>query len=487
MKKSIFSKILILVMCLSLLLCACGKDDPGSKTDPTDAPTSAPTDPTDPGNNPEDPGNSDNNDSGLSGILGNIFGDDVNSEDLLAALECGKVTITVGDMVSNVVYVDAVNFKFVDEFSMNVEGTEFNAQLYVNQDALVVALPDMLSDAYGVNFSTLLTDLPTSAIWSLMGTTYEDFIAELTAGFDEILGSMEDMEGMLTDTEELMESLMTALGEALENVDESSTTGQVTIYGETVDARIDSYTVDTEAMEQMANILLDWCQNNIETISGMAGGDATTEDFVTIINEAKTEVGTFFDTADLEAVLSMNYNPDTEALMSIDGSFSGTIDGEEGGVFLNLTLGVDPAESDLYSFSFMDSYDDGISVTLGKKVENTKTTFTLTASEIFSGEATEVMVATASYDTASNAYQLTLDVDGDSCVIDGTCKLTDEAFEFTLDTFAVNDEVTEVNLKVVIEGISSSEIPNAPTYKNILQLSEQELTDLLSMFMAEEG
>lgn len=489
MKKSIFAKILILVMCLSLLLCACGKDDSGSKNDPTDAPTSAPTNPADPTDGPEDPENPGDDDaSGLSGILGTIFGDDVTQDDLLAALECGKVTITVGDMITNVMYVDVANLKFVDELTMNVEGTEVNAQLYVNQNDLVVALPEMLPDAYGISFDTLMTDLPTSAIWGLMGTTYEDFMAELATYFDEILNTVNSLEGMFSDAEETMESLMVALSEALENVEQTSGNGQATIYGETVDAWIVSYKVDNEAMEQIVNIMLDWCTENAESIVQlMDQEDLTEQNIIDAISDAKAEVGTLFDTSELEAVLSMNYHPDTEALMSIDGSFSGTIDGDEGGYYLNLTLGVDPAESDLYSFSLLDSYNDGYAVTLGRKVENTKTTYTITAYGVTSGESTEMMVASASYDTASHAYQLTLDADGESYAVNGTCKVTDEIFEFTLDTLSANGEITQVNLKVAVEGISSSEIPDAPTYKNILQMSEQELTELLSMFQTEEA
>lgn len=488
MKRSVFAKILIMVLCLSLVLCACGKDDSGKENDPTDAPTSAPTDPTS-GNpdGPEDPGNSGDSSSGLSGILGNIFGDDVTSEDLLAALECGKVTVTVGDMLTNVMYVDVANLKFVDELNLNVEGTEFNAQLYLNQHDLVVALPQVLPDTYGVSFDTLLTDLPTSAIWSLMGTSYDDFMEELSASLDEVLGAMDGIEDMFVGAGETFESLMTTLSNAMENVEQTTTTGQANIFGENVDATIISYNVDTAAMENVVNTLLDWCSDNAQDLSDLLGDEElTAQAIIDGIKDAKTEVAGFFDTADLDAALALNLNTETGALMSIDGSFAGTIDGVEDGIYLNLTLGVDPAESDLYSFSIVDSRNDGFAVTLGNKVEDTKTTYDLNFSSVNSGEATVMMTVTASYDTANNAYQLSMSADGESYAVNGTCKVTDETFEFTVDTLNNNGEVVELNLSLVAETISPNEIPNAPSYKNVLKMSEQELMDLLSIFQGGE-
>ena len=492
MKKSILAKILILVMCLSLLLCACGKDNSGNKNDPTDAPTSAPTDPTS-GNpdGPEDP--SDPSAPGddipgfdLGSILEGIFGEDVNPDDLKDALQCGKVTLTVGDMLTNVMYVDAANLKFVDHLNMNVEGTEVNAKLYLDQHDLVIALPEMLDGAYGVSFDTLLTDLPTSAIWGMMGTTYDDFMGQLSDSLGGAMDAMDNLEGMLTGASECLESLSTALTEALENVKQTTTSGQVDIYGKTVDADIVSYDVDSAAMEKIVNILLDWCNDNAQDLADLLDSEElTAQAIIDAITGAKTDVADFFDTADLKARLALNTNTSTGALMSIDGSFTGTIDGDEGGFYLNLTLGEDPAESDLYSFSILDNFDDGFSVTLGTKTEDTKTTVTLTASSIIAGDIEESIVVAASYNTADSKYNLTLNATDMAYAVNGTCKVTDSSFEFTVDTLVADGEETVLNLKLVAESINSTEIPNAPSYTNVLQMTEAELNDLLAKFMPE--
>ena len=209
------------------------------------------------------------------------------------------------------------------------------------------------------------------------------------------------------------------------------------------------------------------------------------EDITDAMNEAKTAVSSFFDNADLEASLAMNFNPASGALMSINGSFAGTIDGIEDGLYLNLILGENPAESDLYSFSILDSRNDGFSVTLGHEVVDTKTTFTLTASNVISGEADAMFVGTASYDTASSKYSVSLTADGATYAVNGTCKVTDETFEFTVDTLNADGEEMALNLKLLAESISASEIPNAPKYTNLLKMSEAELMELLEKFAGE--
>lgn len=494
MKNSIFAKILILVLCLSLVLCGCGKDTTDNDTDPTEAPTvNENPDPTkgsdkDPNKDPDD----DSSATGLGSVLENIFGDDVDTDDLLSALECGKVTITVGDMLTNVMYVDVANLKFVDQLNMNVDGSEVNAQIYLNQHDLVVALPEILPDTYGISFDTLATDLPTSAIWSLMGTTYEDFMDQLAAEMDGVLEIVNKLEGVVDEAEECMDSLMTAFEDALKNVEQTTTNGQANIRGELVDAKIVSYTVDSEAMEKMVKTMLTWCEDNAANIAEIlqqleiSETEINENSIIDAMTEAQTQVGAFFENADLEAVLSLNLNPKTDALMSIDGSFSGTVDGEEGGFLLNLTLGENPAESDQYSFSILDTRNNGFSIDLVRQVENTKTTYTLVASSISSAAATEMLIASASYDTASNEYELTLSVDGDTASINGTCKVTDETFEFSVDTLNINGEETALNIKLVAESISSSEIPSTPKYTNLLKMSEAELTELLEKFQGED-
>lgn len=499
MKRSLLAKILILVLCLSLVLCGCGKDDTTLNDDPTEAPTSSQTgDPTKPTENPdpekpedpkdpETPGTPDQGGSSLGDILENIFGGDIGGDDLQNAIEAGKVTITLGDMMTNVLYVDMANLKLVDQLSMNIEGTELSAQLYLNEHDLVVALPEMLPDAYGVSFDTLMEDLPNSAIWGMMGITYEEFVAQLAASLDDAMASLEDMmqsmddlESMFSDAEKYLDSLTVALTEALENVEQTTTTGQANIYGQYVDAQIITYSVDSAAMEKMTNILLDWCAENADGLAGLlADGEITGQSIVQAITEAKNEVSSFFDSADLEASLVLNFNPETNYLMSIDGSFAGTVDGEDGGIYLNLTLGEDPTQSNLYTFKMHDHNNDGISVSFGYETVNTTTTYSLTASTIVAGDAADALILSLSYDTASYKYAVSLTADGEAFAVNGICKVTEEAFEFTIDSVTANGDVTEINLRLVAEAISAGEIPNAPSYINLLQMSEVDLTSLL--------
>ena len=464
MKKSIFAKILILVMCLCLVLCGCGKDTTNKDDDSGKKPSTNQ-------NNNKDP-----------------FKDPTNNplSGLLDGMDYSKITITVGDTLTNVMYVDATNLKFVDQLKLNIEGTEVNAQLYLNQHELVVALPDYVSGAYGICFDTLATDLPTSAIWGMLGISYDEFMAQLNDQLGGVLDSMEDLEGMLDGVDKCLDSLADTLEEALANVEQTTTTGQVDIHGKNVDAEIVKYSVDSAAMERIVNSLIDWCEDNATNLSDLLGeGMISANDISDVMAEAKDSVSSFFDNAELEASLALNFHPETGALMSIDGSFAGAIDGEEDGYYLNLTLGEDPEESDLYSFSILDSVNDGFAATLSRQTVGTKTTYTLTASNVISNEATTLMEATASYDTASNAYELTLTADGAAYAVNGICKVTDDSFEFTVDTLTADGETMELNFRLVAEEISANQIPSTPKYSNLLKMSEADLIELLQKFQGD--
>lgn len=492
MKNSLFARILILVLCLSLVLCACGKDDPSQESDPTETPTvvdpttgSDSTTPSIPENpevpdDPEPPLPPQSNNEALSSVLESIFGDNIDMEGLQNAIQCGKVSITVGDMMSNVLYVDLINLKLVDQLTMDIEGTNLNAQIYLNEQDLVIALPEILPDAYGINLDTLEQDLPNSAIWSMMGITYEGFMAQLSASMDEALGSMSSLDGLFTDYSKCLESLTTALTETLKNVEQTTTTGQANIYGQYVDAEIVTYKVDSAAMQQIANTMLSWCESNANDLANLMGDEEiTAQAIIDAIKDAKAEANSFLSAADLEASLVMNFNPETGYLMSIDGSFAGTVKGEDGGLYLNLTLGEDFTQSKLYTFKLHDQQEDGFSITFGYDTVETTTTYTLTVSSLTAGNPTNVMVATLSYDTASYKYNVTLTAEGMDYAINGIFKVTDNYFEFSVDTVTANGEEMEINLRLVAETISSSEIPNAPSYTNVLQMSETELMVLL--------
>ena len=488
MKRSLFAKILILILCLSLVLCACG-EDASQTTDPTDAPTVQNTDPTDPApadpSDPSDPSDAEEALGELADKLGTLLDGIFGTEDGEPTddAQCAKITLTVGDMMSNIMYVDVTNLQFVDELTVNVEGTEINAQVYLNRHDLVLVMPDMLPDNYGISFDTLVEDLPDSAIWDLIGMSFDEFMEQLSTALEGMMGSMEGTGSMLGGSEELINSLMEALNEALTNVEQTTTTGQVEIYARIVDANITRYSVDAEAMESIVNILLDWCNNNTEGVASMlASTGITAEMLQEYLNQAKTEVGTFFDNADLTAALVLNQNIETGAMMSIEVSLEGTIEGVEGGYYLNLTLGVDPATSGLYTFKMADHDGNGYLVEFRINTMDTFTTLSLTAYELCEDDAILLMIATAQYDTASYDYQLTFSTDEVYYAINGICKVTEDYFEFTLDTLTQNEEVTQVNFRLVAEPVSSSEIPEAPAYTNVLQMSELELTSLISIF-----
>ena len=481
MKKSMFAKILVMILCLALVLCGCSESAGDSKSNESNETK----------NNSSNEGGSVENvktetpeekaDAALERTLTAMFGSGIDMEELENAFECGKITLTVGEYVDNVLYMDTNNMEFADKLSLNIEGVELDVEVYVNEHDLVLALPELVDGAYGISFDTIVTDLPNAAIWDLMGVSYEEFMAELSASLEELTGTMEQLSGLLEGMDTSLGGLEDALKEALANVDMTITEGKAPVGGKDVDAVIVTYSVDSAAMEKIANIMIDWFADYAEDL---ANSFATMdEDFFVDgeITDAKDQVAAFFENADLNAELVVNINAETGYIMTAQGSFSGTVEGEEGGVFLNVDLGEDLTKSNQYSFEMLSSDDEGLKMTIDREISGDKSDYELTATVVGSGNEEDVLTVSFSYDASSYEYALSVEAAGEELAANGTYKMTDDVFEFSVESVSYGGETMELNVLVKAEAISASEIPEMPEYENVLKMSED---DLMMLMMA---
>lgn len=480
MKKSVLAKVLVMILCLALVLCGCSDSAGNSNGGET--------------NNSSNEGGSVENvkaetpeekaDAALERTLNAMFGSSVDVEELESAFECGKITLTVGDYVDNVLYMDTNNMEFADELSLNIEGVELDVEVYVNEHDLVLAMPKVLDGAYGVSFDTIITDLPNAVIWDLMGVSYEEFMAELSVSLEELSGALEQLSGVLDGMESSMSGMEEALEEALADVDKTVTEGKATVDGKNVDAVIVTYSMDTAAMEKLANVMIDWYATYAEELLAyyafsMDESLYMEEDMTEVYDDAKDEVAAFFADADLNAELVVNINAETGYIMTAQGSFSGTVEGEEGGVFLNVDLGEDLTKSDKYTFELNDGDKNNVLMVIDRNIQGSKSEYTLSLSMAEEGVTEELMTASLSYDASSYAYALSIEAEGEELAANGTFKLADDVFEFSVGSVTAAGETMELNVLVRAEAISASEIPEMPEYENVLQMSEDDLMMLM--------
>lgn len=450
MKKTMFARILIVLMCLALVLCGCSK----SGNDATDGGSNG-------SGKPKSPNKQMSN--AFSDTLGAIFADGANTEVLEKALKTGKITITVGDMLENVLYISSEKMALADEMKLNVEGMEVDAELYINENDLVVALPGILDGAYGVSFDTLLKDLENSALWELMGTDYESIVGELES-------SMGDVTELMDQLQPLLEGMGETIDSVLKCVNSSVAEGTATVNGKEVKATIITYSFGNEELGEMVDVLFDYVDELTSTLASMGGeiGDVAGE-----LDAAREEAKAVLEEAEIDFKLVTNINTATGYVMTVDGDLKIVYEGEEAAVNLDANFGEDATKSEQYTIDLTATAEgetvELMSVVLDRIVDGSVTDYDLSVSS----EGYEVFTANLEYDSETSAYCLTV-MDGDVLTVDGTYKFTDEYFEFSIGSVKMDGNTEKLDVKIVIEAISASEMPKAPSYTNVLTMSQKD-------------
>lgn len=466
-KLSVFARLLILVMCLALVFCGCKKADDSDSNSNNNGGS---------GNSAAGEAIDKTFDDVLGGDVGEVIGD---------ALACGKITITVGDMVENVLYINSDAGKFADELYLNIDGQEIKASLFGDNGELALSIPALLGDtAYGINLNTLVSDLESSPIWSMLGMSYQDFVTMSGIDLGEVMDSLENVTGSL-------EGIGTLLDEILSNIDVTTTEGKVTVNGTEVDATIITYSFDEQDVLKMANAALDGVKEMAEDmVNELAGSLGDYIDVDEILGEMdfedlKAEMQDAFEEVELDFSLSMNINASTGYLMSVNGEMAGVIDGDEGRVYLDLVLGVDPSASDKYTFEVGaegDVHKSGLRAVIERDLDSTVQVTTLTVSAFEDDEEYEMMTGSLEYNTSTHDFELVAEASGEELVVTGSFQSTDDLFELGIDSVEVAGDETVVDLLIRIEAINGSQIPDMPSYKNILKLTAEEIEELVGMF-----
>lgn len=454
MKKSLFAKLLILVLCLSMVLCGCSNvADPGDNNNVNNQAPATPEEIAD---------------KALDKTLSAIFNANGTVGQLGKNLDCGKMTISVGEYLNNELYFDTNKMNMANELKLNIaEGMEIEAGIYLDNGNFVMTVPALIEGAYGVNLPTILDDAKDSALLEMMGISYDDMMT----GIGDFLA---ELEGMTEDADSAPEGLEEAVEKALANIDEKVTEGKATVDGKEVNAIIATYTLDSEGILDMMDVLGTWFVDYIE--KNVSSEDLDLGDF----EDAMTEAEEALSEADIKAELVVNINAETGYIMTVSGELEVTAEEETGAFTLDIDLGVNAAESNKYTLKVGTVTDgeamDMLQLILKRDITDTDATYELTAKTA----GVEVARFTLEYDKATYAYQMTLGLDEQEYIAKGIYKVTDKSFELTLDTVSAEGEELPINAKTLLEKVSADSIPAAPEYKNILKMSQDELTTLFS-------
>jgi hypothetical protein len=368
-------------------------------------------------------------------------------------------------------------------------GQEMEFGAYVKNGKLAVSAPMLLGDeVYGIDFNTLETDLKNCELWAMMGTTYEEFLAQTGVDFDAIAEAVQNYIDSMANSGASLE-------DCLKDVEVSSEETTVTINGESVKAVNVKYHLTSDDVHAFLSAYLDMMEDSVDALKDtfadvLPGVDM---DEIISVDMDRYEMDDMFEAMDLEGDLVISVNPDNQYIMSVSFDFAGTVDGDEGKVDMDLVLGVDPTNSDKFSLTMYfedDEYRSGVTVDWDFASKGDVDTVTMTVNMDENGETSTIMTGKLTYDNGNGKYELSADADGQAFSIKGVYKLTDDKFEISLDTITNSydgEEETEIiNLRLCIETISKSEMPDMPNMKNVLKLTQDEWVELIGKFQTAE-
>lgn len=480
-KRSLFAKLLIMLLCFALLFSGCKKSDDGGK---------------DEGGEPTTPKAADQQLSySADKTLGALLSNGMASSVFQNAEKMGKVTVEYRDVFTNELYIDSANKYIADFLEVNADGEEVKGEVYYQNGALAVLIPELLGDdALGLDFNTLQTDLENSDLWGLLGVNYEDLLKAYDIDMDRLTSTV-------VDTLDSLGSLENVVSEAAKDVSITSENKKVTVNGEEVDAIVVTVKLTSADVEKMLLAYYDWLEEIYgqmmkdldDSIGNVDLEDMLAVDLESMFDEYQDDIKDTFSEVDLTLDCVVNINAQTEYMMTLDLDVAGTVDGEEGAVRVDLNLGKDPSTSNKYTLALIGESDGEVLGRYDLELSKTsngstnETSLVVTSTEVVDGadkdQVEELFNATISYNEDDSKYSLSVSADGDTVTFEGVYKYTDKVFELSIDKVIAEGaaDISEIS-GLVIRVEALDQVPQMPAYQNILQMSQDELTEFFNRF-----
>ena len=494
-KRSFLVTLLIMLMCVAIVFAGCNSaDKPGENEE---KPTTNTTDPTDTtGDNGPDSNDPDDNTPqfddpneevlyAISNTMNAMASSDAVYNVLAEAVKGGKITIEAADMIKNELYLDVFGNQYADILTIKQMDQEIQASAYLKDGKLAVSVPMVFGDeVYGIDFNTLEDDLKNCELWAMMDTTYEEFQTQAGINIDGLEDALEQyLDAVSGMGEDVIDSL--------KNVKVTREEGTVVINGETVDAVNVKYQMTSKDVLDFMLAMLDESEKSMEAMVDAMSSVLTGVDMDEILDEmdmetSRQELTAAFEDVDLQGDLVISIDPETQYMMCMSLDVAGTADGEQGKIEMDLVLGADPVNSDKYTLTMTVEGTEGTLGTMSAEVTRTTSgsveTTTLKISITEEGESIDVLTGTLTYDSSNGKYDVSLTAEGETIGMKGVYLVTADKFEFTVDSITEpeNGEM-EIKVRLGIESINKSDIPEMPNMTNILKLTQDEWVELINL------
>lgn len=380
-------------------------------------------------------------------------------------------------------YMDSKNEKAVMTLGVLLaEIQNVNISLYSDEDSLVLASDLLLGDkAYGIDFNNLEENFNNSVFgpdgaYSLGIEVPEDFQEQL------------DKYRKYTEaTEKLVEQLGSCLAEsAAKNADMEKENDTLSLGGKEVKTTAVTVKMDHDQLAAVLEDVLDYMRTdkdfekyleeyvNILVSSGEGDTDALMEEFYQELDDAAESIDELKE--DLE-----DEGAGIEAVFHITKSGKQMV-----GMELTFENNTSPMKISIYAGPDLESADeisfrvdvDG-SIVRGSYVVTTNDKKAYAAELMLREDGETVLSGEVEWDKTSGDFAITMANEWeDSVVIRGTLMETKMVTALTLDSVEMDGEQVNLGLGIVLK--TMDKMPDTPAYKDILKMTEDEVTAIIT-------
>ena len=386
-----------------------------------------------------------------------------------------QLTSTDSDMLKNELYYDLENKSYANLLTLTLDGQTIDLSLYDRAPEGAVSSNYLFGDAvYGLNLNNLSKTVPASAIWEMLGVSYND----VKSMIEPVLESLKNAAAF--DITKLTEKLSQAIEN---NCTISAADGQA-------DTVVITVSFNKEQLLAVSQKIIDTVKEFM-TYLGSASGSINGAEFDKALKALEEGLASLTDAS---AKIDYVINAQSRQLICIAFSCQGSAEGETFSLSGDFNMGTDPAGSESYIFSVtaQATGEDAFYTSINAVIERSSNAdgvisrkLTVKTASEPDGEFTAALAAEFTLNRTTGEMVLRAESSPYKLSITGTAAVSENSFSMTIADITVRNDSSaeplfrlEPNLSLTLTQLES--MPQMPEYKDIFSLSQEEYTQLLT-------
>lgn len=468
-KKNLFTALLALMLVCSVLICTGCQKDPAQTTVPSAEPTPSALTAAQVQQDPSAALLSAYTKTAQSVAKASPFAP------LSGFLKKGKLTVSVPDMLKNELYYDLENKSYANLLTLTLDGQSIDLSIYDRSPECAVGSNYLFGDAvYGLNLNNLSKTVPASAIWEMLGVSYND----VKSMIEPVLESLKNAAAF--DITKLTEKLSQAIEN---NCTISAADGQA-------DTVVITVSFNKEQLLAVSQKIIDTVKEFMTSL-GSASGSINAAEFDKALKALEEGLASLTDAS---AKIDYVINAQSRQLIYIAFSCQGSAEGETFSLSGDFNMGTDPAGSESYIFSVtaQATGEDAFYTSINAVIERSSNAdgvisrkLTVKTASKPDGEFTAALVAEFTLNRTTGEMVLRAESSPYKISITGTAAVSENSFSMTIADITVRNDSSaeplfrlEPNLSLTLTQLES--MPQMPEYKDIFSLSQEEYAQILT-------